>query len=50
MNDFLHTLCKQKNLITEFDVELWYSLVDYGIVYYRNNVRFTFKDGTEIKV
>ena len=49
MNDFLHTLHKQEELITEFDVELWYSLVDYGTVYDKDDVRFTFKDGMEIR-
>jgi site-specific DNA recombinase len=49
MNDFLHTLRKQEDLITEFDVELWCSLVDYGTVYNKDDVQFTFKDGTEIQ-
>jgi len=50
MNDFLNSLSKQEELITEFDVELWCSLVDYGTVYDKDDVRFTFKDGTEIKI
>ena len=50
MNDFLKSLRKQESLITEFDVELWCSLVDFGTVYVKDDVRFTFKDGTEIKV
>lgn len=50
MNDFLNTLRSQEDLITEFDVELWYRLVDYGTVYNKDDLRFTFKDGTEIKV
>lgn len=49
MNDFLNTLRKQEDLITEFDVELWCSLVDYGTVYDKEDVRFTLKDGTEIQ-
>ena len=30
--------------------KLWYSLVDHVTVYSISDVRFTFKDGTEIQV
>jgi len=46
---FLYTLRKQENLLTEFDEKLWCSLVDYATVYDKDDVRFTFKNGTEIK-
>jgi site-specific DNA recombinase len=49
MNDFLNALRKQEDLITEFDAELWCSLVDFGTVYDKDDVRFTFKNGTEIQ-
>ncbi|MGI5912760.1 MAG: hypothetical protein ACOX6E_09355, partial [Syntrophomonadaceae bacterium] len=49
MNAFLYTLRKQDNLLTDFDKKLWCSLVDYATVYDKNDVRFTFKDGTEIQ-
>ena len=49
-NAFLYTLRKQENLLTEFDEKLWCSLVDYATVYDKDDVRFTFKDGTKIKV
>ncbi|MDD2235136.1 MAG: RNA polymerase subunit sigma-70 [Desulfitobacteriaceae bacterium] len=49
INAFLYTLRKQENLLTEFDEKLWCSLVDYATVYDKNDVRFTFKDGTEIQ-
>lgn len=49
MNDFLNTLRRQEDLITEFDVELWYSLVDYGMVYDKDDIRFTFKNDKEIQ-
>lgn len=49
MNDFLETLRRQDNIINEFDVELWCSLVDCGTVHSKNDVRFTFKDGREIQ-
>jgi hypothetical protein len=31
-----------------FDERLWFSLVDFATVYGDDNVRFTFKDGSEI--
>lgn len=46
----LAELAKQENIITEFDEDLWYALVDHVTVYGKEDVRFTFKDGTEIKV
>ena len=49
INAFLHALKKQENLLTEFDEKLWCSLVDYATVYDKGDVRFTFKDGSEIK-
>jgi site-specific DNA recombinase len=36
-------------LILEFDPLLWNSLVDYVAVFEKDDVRFTFKDGTEIQ-
>lgn len=47
---FLTELKKQDDVVTEFDENLWYSLVDYVTVFNKEDVRFTFKDGTEIKV
>ncbi len=34
---------------TEFEDEDWYSLVEYATVYSREDIRFTFKNGMEIK-
>ena len=48
INAFLYTLRRQDNLLTEFDEKLWRSLVDYATVYDKDDVRFTFKDRTEI--
>jgi len=45
---FIAELRKQDELITEFDEGLWHGLVDYAAVYNYKDVRFTFKDGTEI--
>lgn len=47
---FLAELKKQDDVVTEFDESLWYSMVDYVTVFNKEDVRFTFKDGTEIKV
>ncbi len=46
---FLDGLKKQKELVTGFDEDLWYSLIEYVTVFCKENIRFTFKDGTEIK-
>ena len=47
---FIDILKKQENMITEFDENLWGSLVDYIMAYSKDDIRFIFKDGTEIKV
>ena len=47
---FLDGLQKQEDLVTGFDEDLWYSLVEYMTVFSKDDVQFTFKDGTEIKV
>ena len=47
---FIAELKKQDSLITEFDKQLWFSLLDFITVHIDTNVRFTFKDGTEIGV
>jgi len=45
---FVKELGKQDGLLTAFEERLWFSLVDFATVYGENDVRFTFKDGTEI--
>ncbi len=47
---FLDRLQKQKEMVTEFDEDLWYSLIEYVTIFEKEDIRFTFKDGTEIKV
>nr|WP_041666162.1 hypothetical protein [Acidaminococcus fermentans] len=37
------------NYIKEFDARLWGSLVDFITVYSKDDIRVTFKDGTEIR-
>ena len=46
----LAEIAKQEGVISEFDEDLWYALVDYVTVCGKDDVWFTFKDGTEIKV
>ena len=47
---FLDGLKKQKDLVTEFDEDLWFSLIEYVTVFNKEDIRFTFKNGTEIRV
>ncbi len=49
LKQFVKTI-KEQDLITEFDEVLWSSLADFITVYAKDNIRVTFKDGTEIKV
>lgn len=46
---FIKELEKLGGLVTEFPDELWYLLVDHATVYGKNDVRFMFKNGREIK-
>jgi glutathionyl-hydroquinone reductase len=46
---FITNFKKQGDPLTAFDERLFCSLVDFAMVYNENDVRFTFKDGTEIK-
>jgi len=45
---FIAELGKRDGLISEFDEQLWHSLLDFATVHDENDVRFIFKDGTEI--
>lgn len=47
---FLDGLQKQEELVAEFDEDLWYNLIEYVTVFEKEDIRFTFKDGTGIKV
>lgn len=40
---------RRLDIVTEFQPALWYSLVDFMTVYSKDDLRVTFKDGTEIK-
>jgi hypothetical protein len=50
MAGFIDELKKHDGIITEFDDALWHGLVEYATVYNYKDVRFTFKDGSEIKI
>ena len=45
---FLATLA-EANLVDKFDTALWCGLVDYATVYDKDDVRFNFKNGQEIR-
>lgn len=48
IDSFIEELRGQE-LIKEFDVRLWGSMVDFIMVYSKEDIRVTFKDGTEIR-
>lgn len=48
IDSFIEALWGQE-LIKEFDVRLWGSMVDFIMVYSKEDIRVTFKDGTEIR-
>ena len=43
--DFMNKLRVNEKLITEFDEELWYALVERVVVSKDGNIKFEFKDG-----
>ena len=47
MDSFIKEL-REQELIKAFDARLWGSLVDFITVYSKDDIRVTFKDGTEI--
>lgn len=48
MDSFIEEL-REQELIKAFDARLWGSLVDFITVYSKDDIRVTFKDGTEIR-
>lgn len=49
INSYLEALKAQEKIVDGFDPALWCGLLDFVTVYAKDDVRFTFKDGTEIK-
>lgn len=47
---FIRTLEKQDGLTHEFDVGIWSSLVQEVIVKSKDDIRFIFKNGFEVRV
>lgn len=48
LQSFIKMLKKQDGLLTEFDEELWYAVVDKLMVCSSTELTFIFKDGTEL--
>lgn len=49
VEDFINELEKQE-LMTEFDKNVWLSMVDYLTVHHDGNVEFTFLDDSQIEL
>ena len=49
VEQFLSELAGQ-DAVTEYTDELWYSMIDFVTVYSKDDVRFTFKNGTAINM
>ncbi len=49
IEQFLQTLSEQEQMIESFDMNLWCGLVDYVTVYTKDDIRVTFRNGTEIQ-
>ena len=47
---YLEILMERKEVVTEYDVFLWHGMVEFVTVYSKDDIRFTMKDGTEIRV
>ena len=50
IGQFVSCLEQMDGPLTAFREDNWYSLVVYATVYSREDIRFTFKNGMEIKV
>ena len=46
---FLKSFEKLPDQLPEFTLETWHGLVDYTTVYAEDDIRFTFKNGQEVK-
>ena len=47
---FIGGLQRLDGFCREFDEELWTALLDHATVYTKDDIRFTFKVGDEVKV
>ena len=46
---YLEILEKRQDAVTEYDARLWHGMVESVTVYSKDDIRFTMKDGTEIR-
>jgi len=46
---YLAILEERQDAITEYDIQLWHGMVEFVTVYGKDDIRFTMKDGTEIR-
>lgn len=46
---YLSLLEERQDAVTEYDVRLWHGMVEFVTVYGKDDIRFTMKDGTEVK-
>jgi site-specific DNA recombinase len=49
VEQFITELSKH-DAVTEFSEDLWYSLIDFVTVHTKDDIRVTFKNGTEIRL
>jgi len=47
---FLKALRRQEEVVNEFSEDLWHSLADHAEIHGKGDVRFTFKNGMEVRV
>ena len=50
MEHFMEELKRMPEMVDSFDEGAWYALVDYVTVCGKDDVRFIFKNGAEIRV
>jgi hypothetical protein len=47
---YLSLLEERKETVTEYETYLWHGMVDFVTVYGKDDILFTMKDGTQIRV
>ncbi len=47
---YLSLLEERKDAVAEYDVRLWHGMVEFVTIYSKDDILFTMKDGTEIRV
>ena len=50
MEKFLNQIKILDRIYMEFDEDSWYSLIEYITIFDKKDIRFTFKNGVEIRV